>query len=387
MKILWLASWYPNPQDPFEGDFTQRHARAASLHNDIYVIYVTPDKAGRVTNNIKEETRQDQRLTEHITYFKASSSLFGRVSAFLKWRKFFKEAIIKYINQQGRPDLVHLHVGVRAGLLALWMKKKYDIPFVLTEHWAGFSLEAKENFASLPFYVRVLWKRAVKGAIAISSVSRYLGELLKKQFGISDYTLIPNVVDTRVFYPVNTKSSNDTRFIHISTLGHQKNPEAMLQAFELVKKTHTNFHVDIFGPTNKSLLKLVDELQLEQHVYFHQEIPQPQLATFMAQADALILYSRYESFGCVIIEANACGIPVMVSDLPVFHETVKQGVNGVFVKAADFKSLAECIKSFIGRKYLFDKMNIAALTASKYSYNVVGKQFSDWYEYVLKSLH
>jgi glycosyltransferase involved in cell wall biosynthesis len=111
------------------------------------------------------------------------------------------------------------------------------------------------------------------------------------------------------------------------------------------------------------------------------------LAKFVTNSDALILYSRYESFGCVIIEANACGIPALVSDLPVFYETIKHGINGVFIRSDDPKSLAASIKDFMDRKYVFDRIAIAENTASKYSYQVVGKQFREWYQNVIVSLN
>ncbi|HQV61525.1 MAG TPA: hypothetical protein PLG08_12150, partial [Chitinophagaceae bacterium] len=45
-KILWLCSWYPAKTDPYNGDFIQRHARAAALYNDIYIIHVAGDETG-----------------------------------------------------------------------------------------------------------------------------------------------------------------------------------------------------------------------------------------------------------------------------------------------------------------------------------------------------
>ena len=51
-KILWLASWYPNRNDPFDGDFIQRHARAAAIDHDIHVIHVSE---AEIENALEEE--------------------------------------------------------------------------------------------------------------------------------------------------------------------------------------------------------------------------------------------------------------------------------------------------------------------------------------------
>lgn len=94
----------------------------------------------------------------------------------------------------------------------------------------------------------------------------------------------------------------------------------------------------------------------------------------------MILYSRFETFGCVLIEANACGIPVIVSNLQVFHEIVDEGVNGVFVEGENPAALAEKLKQFILQMNTFDKTAIARFTAEKYNYKRVGQQFLDFYK-------
>ena len=88
----------------------------------------------------------------------------------------------------------------------------------------------------------------------------------------------------------------------------------------------------------------------------------------MMAADALILYSRYETFGCVLIEANACGIPVIVSDIEVMHENVKAGVNGLFAENENFRKLADQIIYYLESKDSFQRGKIAAHTIAHYSY-------------------
>ena len=100
----------------------------------------------------------------------------------------------------------------------------------------------------------------------------------------------------------------------------------------------------------------------------------------MQQCDALILYSRFETFGCVLIEANACGIPVVVSDLEVFHEIVEEGINGIFAAGDKSAVLAEKLKQFVLQRTNFDKSLIAKAAAEKYNYKKVGRQFFDLYK-------
>ena len=108
-------------------------------------------------------------------------------------------------------------------------------------------------------------------------------------------------------------------------------------------------------------------------------MPQQVLSKQVQQSDALILYSRFETFGCVLIEANACGIPVIVSNLDVFHEIIEEGINGLFVEGENPVALAEKIKYFIAQKNNFNKNAIASYAAEKYNFKKAGQQFMELY--------
>ena len=118
-------------------------------------------------------------------------------------------------------------------------------------------------------------------------------------------------------------------------------------------------------------------------VIFHGEVPQAILAGAIQQADALVLYSRYETFGCVLIEANACGVPVIVSDLPVFHETITENINGLFVKGDSPVALANAFEYFYLHKNNFNKNEIAMTAKEKYNYDTVGKEYAAVYSTVI----
>src|SRR5690242_12927885 len=107
-KILWLCSWYPGKTEPFNGDFIQRHAQAASLYNDIYVIHVAGDTSGLIKETITE-IKEENGLTECIVYFKKSVTTWGRLRGHYKLMSLYKKAIRDYLKKNGKPDLVHVH--------------------------------------------------------------------------------------------------------------------------------------------------------------------------------------------------------------------------------------------------------------------------------------
>lgn len=382
--ILWLVSWYPDKLSPYNGDFIKRHAEAVSLYHRVKVIYVVRDAAGKMTRDVLTEEITDQQLSETIIYYYSPAYPFflNKLFSERKYRRVYRKAISSYITKNGKPDLVHVHMAMKAGVIALWMKRTMAIPFVVSEHWSGFLDEAREKFDQLPFYFRLLWKQIIRKADGCSTVSQYLGSAVKKKFPFIDTAIIPNVVDTSVFYPAG-EERKDLKFIHISGLDDLKNPKEIIQAFKIVSGEYPNAILEIFGSIKKEIINFSDSLQLTGKVRFHEEVPQQQLAKELNQSVALILYSSYETFGCVIIEANACGVPVIVSDIPVFHENVQETVNGFFVKPHDPVALAERMIWAIENRPLIDSGAVAARTGSKFSYSKVGEQFSNWYKEIL----
>jgi glycosyltransferase involved in cell wall biosynthesis len=289
--------------------------------------------------------------------------------------------VFDYLEKSGIPILVNVHIGMKAGIIANWLKKKKKIPYVVSDQWTGLLTEADDKISNRPFYFRFLWKKIISGASAISAVSIYLADAIKSRFDLQKVTVIPNVVNTSIFYPALT-STNYLKFIHISTLENFKNPKTIINAMALVIEIYPSVILDIFGPYNKQLEDLASKLGVEKNIHFHNEIPQLKLAEHIRQSLALILYSAYETFGCVIAEANACGIPVIVSDIPVLHETVSEGMNGIFAKPNDSAALAEKMIEMIKTRTSFDS-NAIVSENSKYSYEKVGRQFSDWYDEIL----
>src|SRR5690349_6162485 len=131
-KILWLVSWYPNINDRFDGDFIQRHARAAAIYHDIYVLFVSE---ADIEKDVETEIRQATGLTEKIIYYKRKSGFLHKLRKQLTWRQLFQNAIVEYVKNNGLPAIVHVHIPWKAGLMALWMQKKFGTDFIISEHW------------------------------------------------------------------------------------------------------------------------------------------------------------------------------------------------------------------------------------------------------------
>ena len=160
----------------------------------------------------------------------------------------------------------------------------------------------------------------------------------------------------------------------------------MIQAFELIRKKKYVFNLAIFGPPSPELEELINQYDLNEYVELKNEVPQEVLAKTIQRSDALILYSKYETFGCVVIEANACGIPAILSDLPVFHEYSVENKTAIFVEPGKPEALADAMISFIKNREMFDAQKIWGHVVTKFSYPVIAHQFDAMYDDLSESL-
>ena len=376
-KILWLVSWYPNKLDAFDGDFIQRHAQAASLYNDVHVIQVVADEKGVVTNSVYEEKNEAAGLTEHIIYFKKPASFFPRLLGFLKWKKLYKQSIKNYISKNGLPHVVHVHVPVKAGLLALWMKKKYGTKFIVTEHFGIYNKVDELNFAVRPAWFQQLTRSIFFAAEKFLTVSEYLGKGVNKFVLKKPFEIVPNVVNTELFY-LKESTHARFRFIHVSNMA-LKNAEGILQAAKQLREQGNFFELVMVGNRNDHYLHYARQLGLDGSVIFKGEIPYQQVAAEMQQANAFILFSNIENSPCVIGEALCCGLPVIATRVGGIPELVNVQ-NGILVKPGDIPALVQAMQKIIENYNRFNQQEISQTAIEKFSYPVVGKKLDEIYQ-------
>lgn len=377
-KVLWMVSWYPSRLDMFNGDFIQRHARAVSLYCDVYVIYVVKDE-----NKVWREGNEELvtgNLRERIIFYhspKTGIGLLDRYLSQLKYMRSFKQAIKEYINANGIPDQVHVHIAMKAGLAALWAKKKWKVPFLVTEHWTGYYPQSKPSvYDSNPLF-RLLNRRILKEASLFLPVTKNLGETVKNNFINVSYRVVPNVVNTELFYYKPFRPTR-FRFIHFSYMNYQKNPDGILDAVKLLKEKGCDFELLMIGQEDDRLISKTENNGLSEIVSFHAVVPYCDVAKQMQMASAFLLFSRFENLPCVILEALCCGLPVISSNVGGISEVIN-AQNGILVANENINQLADAMQQVIENYAAYDKQRISDIAKEKFSYTAVGAQYFSTY--------
>jgi glycosyltransferase involved in cell wall biosynthesis len=382
-KILWLTSWYPNERDPFSGDFIQRQAEAVAGLHPVQVIYVGKTAASSTQTGKLHLENRIENLKEYLIYYNSNKNIFSKwFSLYLYFKK--NLSVIEQLRKNNDlPDLVHVQVAMKAGLIALYLKWKYDIPYVLTEHWTGYYLKPKDSLFQKSFLERFLTKRILKNAVRLLPVSEALGKQINEYWAKVPFQKIPNTVNTRLFYPAENKNPHTFRFIHISTLLYPKNVEGIIHVFIKMFQKGVDVELTLVGPPNPVINNLLtEEVKATGRIRITGEIPHDQVAQELRNADALVMFSYYENMPCVILEALCSGVPVVATRVGGIPEAIDSEL-GILVEAGNEGQLMEGMEKLL-ENINFYKNNLRKRNASGlYSYESVGKQILQVYEEVL----
>ena len=363
LHILFLNSWYPSRVLPNNGDFIQRHAEAVSLNHQVTSIHVITDPNLKESTKIIDKTIHNVRTI--IGYIKPTKNLIKKLYLY------FKTYLMLY-KMAGKINLVHLNVIYPAGIFALylkWFKKK---PYIISEHWSIY----KEIFnVSLHPFIRFLFKIIGRNSTFIAPVSNDLKNLMIQNGIKGNYYPVPNVVNTNLFKPNNSKP-NEFIIMHASNMADVKNVPAILNVIKKLELIPFNFTFYLVGENVNKYHQLIKELQLNKIKLINQ-LDHNDFSKLINKVSVLILFSKSENLPCVVLEAFSCGVPVISSNVG--------GIKEYF--PANFGKLIsldenQLLNAIIEIKDHFNKASNDEMhnyVVKHFSYEVVGNQFSILY--------
>lgn len=385
INVLWLASWYPNRMDAFDGDFIERHAKAVSQYAKISLLLVVKDESLK-SNSVEIEKSVDQNLTVYKVYYGRSGwgGPLEHLLSLWKYSRLQKQLYQKILLEAGAPQLVHVQVAMKAGILARWLKKKHRIPYVVTEHWTGYFPKSEPNLYNSNWLFQQLNRKILNDAGMFLPVSNNLGKIVTQYFTAVPFLVVPNVVDTGIFY-CRTDLPHKFRFIHPSSMGYQKNPEGILAACKILKESGYDFELLMVGNLDERLVSLSTLYGLNEMVVFEAAVPYPAIASLMRQSSALVLFSRFENLPCVILEAMCCGLPVISSRVGGIEEVIDDK-NGILVESENVDQLATAMKTLMHSINNYDHFAISQRAIALYNYATVGFQYAAIYQSILEQV-
>ena len=373
-KILFISSWFPNKIEPTNGNFVQRHAEAVANIHDVEILHAIGDFDQKQKYLVDDQLINGIRT--YIVYYRNSKN---PAQNFLRRMEAYKRGFYKL----QRPDLIHANVMHNSMLFAVYLKKKFKIPFVITEHWTALR---KVNKDRTPFITKFIAKLIGNTADYVLPVSHDLEKGLK-EIGIKTAVkVIPNVVNTDLFKPAG-KSSPDFTFIHVSNLIPRKNADKILKvALQLLSEGY-QFNLQLGGDGDVDQLKeAVKKANAEERIEIFGIQTIAQVAERMQRSDCFILFSDDENQPCVIAEAFACGLKVISTNVGGIGEFFPENA-GILLPKVDEQQLFSAMRTSLERTKYDVASSISQYARATFSQEIIAQEFSEVYQIVSKNLN
>jgi L-malate glycosyltransferase len=364
LKVLHITNWHPNRENPYEAIWMRRHVEALShfAEQEVWHIEVRGGK------KLKYQKYTDDFGCHHrILDIPLNRWFFIEIlTTFLLWWN------LRFRIKQSQFDILNIHIAYP--LLTYWnfLRKIVKIPIVITEHWSAYHF----NFG-MPKDTNKLEriKRIFQRGLPLITVSKALGD------DIADFSkspniernVIPNVVQTDIFYNKNPKMPEPPIFFMISNWAYPKVPDVVIKAFANLLKDYPDSRLRIggYGQLIPEMKTLVKDLRIENNVLFLGKLTAEEIATEQNKASAFLHASGYETFSVVCAEGLCCGTPMIVSKVGGIPEFVNNS-NGILVDNQDVNSWTVTLLQFMKNYDNFDRIKIAADAAARFDFKSVG---------------
>lgn len=182
---------------------------------------------------------------------------------------------------------------------------------------------------------------------------------------------IPMGVDLKVFKPTQKSCSSEKiiRFLFCGSLIERKGIDILLEAYQKIRKLGVLCELILIGGTNKSFSKLFSKTNYSENIIQLGKLTQIEINPVLQNSDCLVLPSRHDSFGMVVLEALACGLPVIVSSMVGAKEAICESKNGWVIPVNNVEALVDRMLWCANNRNALKTMREAArAAAAKFSW-------------------
>ena len=300
-----------------------------------------------------------------------------------RYKKFGLKLFEKYIIKHGIPDLIHCFDLRFGAFVANEINKKYNVPYITTE----FSSETAEN--TFPMCLKHSIMPILKNAKLVTAASIPFAKKFKKKLNLKNinvspfYPLLsPDVVKDKI---TNLKlSSKKFTFLTVNRLDKNKNIKFMLIAFsKKFRKKKVELKIVGDGPELNKLKKLALELNIYKQVIFVHRASRNKLKKEMKNADCFLSSSYVETFGAVLAEAIAYGLPVISTKSEGATEIINKS-NGILIKHGAVKAYANSMLKIYLKKFKYNKFKIREDIIKRFGFERYSKNAKKIYSNAIK---
>lgn len=250
-------------------------------------------------------------------------------------------------------DINHTHFIIPTGIISLWLKKKYNLPYIITSHGSDvLGYNNKRIFKYIYPLVKKQWKEIIKEAKYVTTPSQFLQDKIKEITKQGNFIVINNGIDPKKFKPMK----KEKRILVVARLFENKGVQDILDALKPLSEElkQKGWKVDIVGegPYRNFLEKKAIENNLQDLIIFYGWVDNnsKEMKELYGKASIFISASWFESFGLTLLEAIYSRSYPLISNIRGYKEVLNK--NEYFFKVHDINNLKEKIKKTLNKKEL-----------------------------------
>jgi teichuronic acid biosynthesis glycosyltransferase TuaC len=394
MHLVLLSSQFPTPRDPNGGIFTAQLADALATRVSLTVVCPVPWCPNLpILKNIgtcrwyagipRELSRNSVRV--HYVRFPFIPKISRFAQPWLQAPNLF--AFLRQLNRSRPIDAINAHWMYPDAVAATWVAKKLRIPILLTALGSDINVAAKHAVT----VAQIRW--AIRHANGVSGVSRALvTQLTNLGAEAGDSYFLPNGVDSKKFFMASSDESSALRaelgleahrryLVFVGRLHPVKGLICLVEAIAKLK-AEGRLHFDTIlvgeGELRTKIENLIAQYSLNNQFRLTGEVSHEEVPKWLRAADAFCLPSITEGMPNVVLEAQACGLPVIATSVGALPELISPE-TGILVPTEDSISLANALEDAMGRTWNRDVISRNPMAVS-------WEQIADQYLDVIKAI-
>ncbi|MFN8413246.1 MAG: glycosyltransferase [Anaerolineales bacterium] len=388
MRIAYLTQPYP-PMVSGASIFAEQLATGIALRGH-QVLVVAASETGR------PYTERKQNLT--IVRLKSIRNPL-RVN---QWLMFMQRRPVMQALHDFKPDLIHVHEPVQMGIVGLKYANQAGIPITMTSHQLPWFVSSYvPNILGLQILVeKTVWAYArwLSGKYAtIISPTKTISKIIEENTGRMPKTIYYGI-EIKNFNPSSPENEALTLrsklqipadapiILHTGRLDKDKRvDQVILASADVLKSSNAHLLIAGDGCEKVHLIKLCKSLGIENQTHFPGFLNKEELAGLYRISSVFVTASEIETQGIVLIEAAACGLPIVAVNATCIPEVVHHGVNGYLSDSGNHSQMASLIENILNNPTFAASMSKASvLIAEKYKIENTFEEHENLYQWMDK---
>jgi glycosyltransferase involved in cell wall biosynthesis len=382
MHILFLPSWYPLTPEDINGCFFREQAIILSrAGHQVGVLSFHGNRRDRFANprlwagQLQAET--DMGVQTWRIHHPSGIRGYGKIILPRLVNHFFQ----KYCRAHRTPDILHAQSALTGGVQALQLSRRHGIPCVVTEHSSAYLRQLMSH------WMLAKAQTVFCEADAVLAVSSPLADAIKKACPLTkEIRIVPNILNeglVKAARPGNRKTPDRFTFLNVALLTQNKKQDLLIKAFaESFSGKPVQLLIGGYGEEQKNLERLIAELNMTSQIQLLGGMSRQEVLSQMMQCDAFVLSSLFETFGVVLIEALACGKPVVATACGGPEDIVTME-NGILVEKNSIAALADGMTSVFEKIDQYEPDRIKTGCIEKFGEKAVAEKLTGIYKQCL----